>query len=670
MKPLSLKPLCFRLYGLKNKPFGLKTPFKSSKIHKSLLSETSLLRAIRPFLKGLPRKACAKFELFYAGPQPVLRALLGGRRAYFAPSPASLQKNSLFQKLLIGLALLPLQITANSLDSNRGAKANSLLLPHITADSLSDKKSLLKSSQNLSFKDNAPHIYPQKHQLLGLKASASASASKQHPKKNPLIEYLALRASASAPAFVGQPNSIISTEKASSTQSAKRRVDPLSQSAEKASSTEKIKKHHDTRFQGAAEISPIVDQNEILLQADIAFLKAKAALWEGRTEEAFRNFKTALRFAPRSQTLFLSLAELYEQEGLSAEALRFYQILAENEPKSKIFQEKLAQIYKKKGLFQQALQHNQALLEQKPLRFAPLLSQAELLLRAQDLKRFLKTFKVLENQARQPYEKIQLFILKAYAGSVFPSLPQGAKLDLIDIEEPFYTEDVILKIADFYESFGQRKEAQALLERFQITRKGVFSHKTAKALFHYYINLRDHKKAFNNAKHLLQLGQMEDTHYLYMASSFMDFKQYDKAILFLKDLNQRQPQKGNYLYLTGLAFEQKGQFQLALKWFQKIPDWSGYFLSGGLKRAQILKALGRAKESKALLKNLSFPSQGEVVVEALLPYAEELIRGGHKSQALSALNKGLKLKPKNQDLLFAKGLYLNRAKPPNKLAQE
>ena len=405
--------------------------------------------------------------------------------------------------------------------------------------------------------------------------------------------------------------------------------------------------------------TPIIDQNYFEIYADKAYLKGEEAFFEDNNTEALRYFKKALLFAPNSSHLQKRVAKIYEQEGLFAEAFNRYKNLSEKTKKNKEFHQKLTEIYKLKGLNKRALENHQYLLKQEPDNISLWFEQVFLLISQADWTEALKILNKVEAKALNSEQKVQIILSQSY---IFASLKDFSKsLKTMDklANIPIREVDLILKVAAFYKSLGQNLMAVSYLENFQKT-QGV-TQLVSKILLEHYISDENWEKALQKMRQIQALGQFENHHYFYMAMLLLEKQNYDKALVFLKDLVAKAPKQGQYLYLLAFVYEQKKEWFSALNTYNKVQTSSPHFLAAKLQAAQVLKQIGQEKKSFSLLKKLSFSSDGGINPQPLLLYAESLWNSGYKKKTLYILTKGLDDKPFHTDILFLRGFYLKQS---------
>ncbi len=404
--------------------------------------------------------------------------------------------------------------------------------------------------------------------------------------------------------------------------------------------------------------SPVIDNNHFEIQADSSYLKGMTALFDKNNTNALNHFKTALLFSPNSLHLKKQLAETYEKEGLLAEAFNHYRALSKNTENNKKFLKKITQIYSLRGLHQQALKNHQFLLKQDPDNASLWLKQALLLTDQENWTEALKTLNQAEIKASNPKEKVQIILSQSY---VFTKLknPQKSLMIMNKLANlQIHTESFALKIAEFYKFLKQPSLATEYLERFQKT-QGI-TKLVSKKLLDYYIDSSKWEKAFQQIEQIQKSGYFENHHYFYTAMLFIEKQNYDRALVFLKDLVAKEPKDGQYLYFLAFAHEQKKEWFKSISVYNQVPKTSPLFLAAKLQVTQVLKKTGQQKKSLNLLKKLSFSERG-MSLQALLFYAEDLWDAGYKKKAIHVLTKGLGYKPSHADLLLLRAFYFKES---------
>ena len=411
-------------------------------------------------------------------------------------------------------------------------------------------------------------------------------------------------------------------------------------------------------FTTKKNIQPIIDHNYFETQADSFYLKAEEAFFENDNQQALKHFKKALLYAPHSINLRKRVAQIYEQEGLLAEALNHYKTLSQTTAKNKKFHHKVIEIYKLNNMEEKALERYNYLLNQEPDNFSLRFEKALLFIHQANWPVALKTLKKAKTKAQNLEEKVQVLISQSYILVKLQNQSEYLKtmneLKNLQIDE----EELVLKIAEFYESLNQNQTAITYLENFQKT-QGV-SLFTSKSLLKYYIASENWKKALHQLEQIQAFGQFENHHYFYMAILLLEKQNYDRALAFLKDLTAKEETNGYYRYLLAFVYEQKKDWKNALKNYNQVQSSSSHFLAAKLQTAQVLSQIGQKKKSLALLKQMAFLADGNINLQAVLFYAESLWDLGYKKKALDTLTKGLNQKPLYTDLLFLRGFYLKQ----------
>ena len=404
------------------------------------------------------------------------------------------------------------------------------------------------------------------------------------------------------------------------------------------------------------QTSPVIDKNYFEIQADTAYLKGEEAFFNGDSEKALTYFKKALLYAPQSSFLKKRLAAVYQKEDLLAEALKHYQALLTEDKNNKIIQQKIRDIYLEGALYQKAFEQQKELLRQDPKSFAQQFKYALLLMDQKNWTRALKGLKRAEALASYKTQKVKALLPQVYILKKLQKPSQALKI-LSQLDQiPIATEDLALGLANSYKILKKQDQALSYLEDFQKT-YGI-TPLVSQSLLSDYISLADWDKSLTQIKHLEALGQLQKEHYFYIALVFLEQQKPQMALPYLKDLSNKEPKNGQYLYLTAMAYEQKQDWLKALKIYSQVRSSSSHFLAAKLQSARLFSQIGETKKAFTLLKSLSFTKQGGISPQALLLYAETFWNQGETHKALEILTKGLKKSPMHADLLFLRGFYL------------
>ena len=412
----------------------------------------------------------------------------------------------------------------------------------------------------------------------------------------------------------------------------------------------------------------VIDKNHFVFRSDSAYLKGEMAYFEENSGKALKYFKEALLFNPHSIYLHQRIAAIYEKEGLFAEALYYYQTLKTKKKQNAESQKKLTELYRLTHLYKKAFENQKEYLQKYPERFSAWFEQTLLLSYQGRWEEALKALDQADQKALSSEQKSRTLLPRAY---ILAKLQRPAEVlnILKQLENTAYkTEEFAITIADFYKSLGQPSLAIQYLETIQKTQMetGLIS----KVLLKHYLSKSKWKQALQQIRNIETLGQLEEPHYFYMALLYLEKKNYAKAMAYLKDLLMKTPKQGQYLYLLAFAYEKKQKWFLALQTYNQIGKFSPHFLSAQLQIAHVWKQIGQKERSFALLKKLSFPTEGKARPHPILLYAESLWDSGYEKQALTLLTKSLKLIPSHPDILFLRGLYLKKSGQPQLAVQD
>ena len=405
--------------------------------------------------------------------------------------------------------------------------------------------------------------------------------------------------------------------------------------------------------------SPIIDSHYFEYQADSSYLKGEEAFFADRRTEALKYFKKALLFAPHSFHLRKRIAQIYEQEGLFAEALSHYKAFSQTMGKNKAFHQKLTNIYTLRGLNNKAFEHLQHLLQQEPDHFLLRFKQALLLIHQKDWPEALKALKKAKTKALSLEERVQVILSQSYVFACLQDFSQSLKTMGRLASLPIPHEELVLQIAGFYKSLGQKLLALSYLESFQKT-QGV-TKRISQSLLDFYLSFENWEKARQQMEHIQTLGQFTNHHYFYMAMLLMETQDYDRALAYLKDLVSAEPKQGQYLYLLAFVYERQKQWLKALKTYNQVQVSSSHFLAAQLQVAQLFNQIGQKKKSFSLFEKLSFSSRRGIRPQALLLYSESLWNSKYRKKAINVLTRGLERKPFHVDFLFLRGFYFKQS---------
>ena len=326
---------------------------------------------------------------------------------------------------------------------------------------------------------------------------------------------------------------------------------------------------------GRPESSPVIDRGWLQAQADILYLKGEAAFYDGNSPKALSRFKEAALFDPHSAFLQLRQAEVYIFEGVFSEAVKEYERILRRAPKHQTARRRLASIYADRGMFSEAFRHYERLTALAPENFLFQFSKALVLLRGKKPAKSLASFEEAERLASSTDEKGEAILGIVLAckdlglkSKVSAALKRLASLRLRD-------EGLILNAANFYASEVSPRAAVSFLLDYQ--KREESSSEAAKALLAFYFELDDREGAYSQLLRMKRAGALESSHYFYMLSFFLEKKEYDQAILFLKDILSGSPSEPYYRYLLGAVYEKTSRLGQALREYGRIGSGSAYF---------------------------------------------------------------------------------------------
>lgn len=400
--------------------------------------------------------------------------------------------------------------------------------------------------------------------------------------------------------------------------------------------------------------SPIIDKNYLAYQSSLAYLKAEASFLEGKTDMALQYLKTAQVFSTESSHLLERKADFYKKEGLCAEAIQNYKRIGQ---KPRV-QKKIIECYAFNDLNALAIELSENLLQESPQDFLLWFQKSLLLIGQHQWEKALETYKHLLSLDLSLGEKAQTLAFQSYA-FLLSSQPEEALKSFQQILAlDFPPEPIVLRIAELYNKSGKTDWAMSYLSEFQ-TKKAITKY-NSDFLFDLFFAEGKFEEAFQQTKHLEDLGKLKKQHRFYRAFYLGELQQHDRAIPYLKDLLMEDSKNGQYQYMLAFSYAQKGEIKEALLNYEKVSPQSSYFLLARLELAKLLQKEGEFNKSLSVLKKLAF---GERIRPfAVSEYAKSLWHLGERKQALFILTSALKQAPADTELLNLKANYSEKLK--------
>jgi tetratricopeptide (TPR) repeat protein len=134
---------------------------------------------------------------------------------------------------------------------------------------------------------------------------------------------------------------------------------------------------------------------------------------------------------------------------------------------------------------------------------------------------------------------------------------------------------------------------------------------------------------------------------------YYELKETDKAIAIFQEILAKNPKNERIAYYLGLLFQEKKDYAQAVPYFAKVTPHSDFFADAVTREAYLYKELGHLDRSAAVVK-AALAKQSNVSDFYDLLSTIYLLQENYPN-ALSVLQKGLKLNPKNEQILFAMG---------------
>lgn len=225
-----------------------------------------------------------------------------------------------------------------------------------------------------------------------------------------------------------------------------------------------------------------------------------------------------------------------------------------------------------------------------------------------------------------------------------------------------HVDDVILLKAQVLDAMNKKEAANTLLTN-EIANKSD----NRKLRLHLAHRLIAQGKIKEAKQQYLFINKQDPTDYeiLFGLSILcIEAKEYDEAINYLQALLDQDIQSSTIYFYLAFAYDQQGDKNQALNYYSQVNDGDNY-LTAITNRATILFDQDKIDEAQQLLAStrLSNPSLTTLMY---LFETNALQKRNKISQAWQAINKALKLSPKDTNLLYTRALL---AAQTNRVAQ-
>ncbi len=384
------------------------------------------------------------------------------------------------------------------------------------------------------------------------------------------------------------------------------------------------------------------------------FSVAQMKIKEGALAEAQWLLEKAIQYDPTSVELKMDLADLYLAQHNEDKALALiHQVLADHPKNSgalvlagRIYQQR-NQITEAKGFFERALLN-------APNDPDIYLYLGRIYWNENDLANAERVFRRMATQFPSSYAAHYFNGKVLAAQGKYEQATEAFKRSLElepSLEEPRF------ELIEIYRA--QKKNALAVKEYKAILASNPDNVKASLGLAEYYHEI---KRPELGMPLLLELGRRseDDTAvFNYLLETYLESKQYEKAIWAIEGMLRGAPQSSELHYLAGVAYEGVKQVGKALDHFAKVSYPSRYFENAVAHRALLLRDMGKMDQAIAAIRQAIVyePHNGNYYLY-LGSFYEELER---YDEALAAFNQGLAVDGNNARLYFRIGVIQDKS---------
>jgi tetratricopeptide (TPR) repeat protein len=184
-------------------------------------------------------------------------------------------------------------------------------------------------------------------------------------------------------------------------------------------------------------------------------------------------------------------------------------------------------------------------------------------------------------------------------------------------------------------------------------------YKSIGGLAQIYLNEKDYENALKMLSRMDQLAPNDIETKLRIGILQYELKQYDPAIRQFSEILQLSPKNERVSYYLGILEAHEKKYEQAIEHFKSVPGDSELYKDAVIRQVVALGETGRISEAikvtrDALKKRKDIPDLYEILASL---YSREK----DYPKAMQTLNRGLEQFPGQEDLLFSKGVLLDKA---------
>ncbi len=398
---------------------------------------------------------------------------------------------------------------------------------------------------------------------------------------------------------------------------------------------------------------PSVDAIHSQVEADFLFIKSDLESQSGKSSEAIELLKSAMVYDPEAPTIMQKLAVEYYKRGQARDAIYWAEKAHAKDPERRDLTLLIAGLHTSSKNYPKAESEYLSLLKKDKDD-----SEAALYLGAvySEMKNYPKAIQKFVELTKNPnYTSKHLahyYLARVYLEQANKNANTLAQVDLkksIKIKPDFF-ESVLLLGQLIQKDSGVNK---SILFYSEHQKKFGPSPKIAEILAQYFIEKNKYDLAYDQLEILDSYSDDMIQVKLKMALILIDKKDYDPAIVKLKEILVLAPESDKVRFYLSAVYEEKKQFQIAFDEYLKISKGSTYFEEARLHAAYLAKLTGQNDVAmKVLQESISAKTENPQTYFLLAQFHEDK---KDLNKAIETINLAENKFPKNAQVIFYKG---------------
>ena len=384
-------------------------------------------------------------------------------------------------------------------------------------------------------------------------------------------------------------------------------------------------------------------------------------------------------YESENQYYYFTEAQFYRKKGNLDKAIYYMQKAVDKDPESSYLQNELALLYLHEKNNLKALSIVEQILKKDPGYIPALIISGRINQRLKHIDDAQKAYeKVIAidprqqniylvlgriymeesdlNRALKIYEQLVQTFPGSYAGHFFigkiyatqGKVLEAEKMLLKTLEIKPGLDEPRFELLKLYKTQGKDQKVLKLYK--EILGNNPHNIATAMELGYYYHKKGMEKDAAEIFKNLGEKSLTDNKVVRTVVQIYLEPKKYDAAITVLKGMLKGAPDSSGLHYVTGIAFDGKKKFKMAVMHFKKVMPNSRFYKESAVHVAFLYQQQGKTREAINYLNNVikEIPSDAELMLYMGSFYEET--EEFEKAEAI--LKKGLEVDSENTKLYF------------------